>query len=514
MKKKLLPLLLAAMLVMSCSELDFFNSEQKQNPSFSDVEWSLLGKMLTPHKVSKYDAMQKALHAMSSFRDNNPRCGRRYASLDSVSLACDPIIITNDSVVGSMSNLNLDLQDTIAYIFTDNINGGFTIVSADNRVDEQILAYVDEGSLVEGDTLNEVSSFIVDLMCGYYLEQILEYKELRDSLGSQVLAKIAELDNGEYVGNEGVSDDGMLMPSASSIQYEVSIRPLSDWNYNINIVPRIPFEWGQGAPYNDSVFCYKFSSDGLIKTTAKTGCVATATAQLMAYWKHPTIVGGRTMNWDLIWQNGNSWQRNEANSQVAYLMKIIGKGVGMNYGKEQSKADTKKARDWLQKHGYRGGGKYDFSYGKVLTSLQNGRPVLARGNRYFHGARILGYHIGWYSGGHAWLIDGCKERSRLMERTITFSYKGESHTITKTFTETEKWLYCNWGWYGSCNGWLPSGSFNTKRIAKIFETYANTAVVEGGIMSVEGESDDLDEEGGDAPNYKYHKQIFINLRPQ
>ncbi len=489
--------LLISIAITSCTESDFLVDDHSRSLPFTDTEMALMSKMFTPHKVSRKEAYELALQTMNGNGGMPSKSSRRRSAVDATGISCNPITISNDSVVAAMNELNLDLQDTIAYLFTDNINGGFTIVSADYRVDEQILAYVDDGTIIEGDTLNEMASFIVDMLCGYYLDQLIEYKAMKDSLENDVYNKLEALELGGEM-QTGEDEEGFEnpMPTPSIKFLGVTSRPLTDWTYSNVVEPLVPVTWGQGKPYNDSVFCYSVSHSDMIN--AKTGCVATAVAQLMAFWQYPSVVGNMTMDWEAITSTPSisSYETTSRRSQVAYLLKVIGKGIGTSYGVNSSGAKTSNARDWMKRHGYKGGGKYDFDYNRVKSSLLNGWPVLARGNRNFHGFKIFGYHIGKYSGGHSWIVDGCKERTRLMEVTISYIFKGQTVTHVRTIPQSEKWLYCNWGWYGSSNGWLPAGSFNVPKVVQMTRT--------GDLISV----------GTENYNYKYNKEIFVRLRPQ
>jgi hypothetical protein len=81
--------------------------------------------------------------------------------------------------------------------------------------------------------------------------------------------------------------------------------------------PFLPVNWGQGCGYN--ALCPTVSSGGACGR-AWTGCVATAMAQVMRYWRHPS-----RYNWDAMPVN---W----GNADVARLMSDAGISVGMSYG--------------------------------------------------------------------------------------------------------------------------------------------------------------------------------------
>jgi len=102
--------------------------------------------------------------------------------------------------------------------------------------------------------------------------------------------------------------------------------------------PLLTSKWSQWAPYNLFVPA----------TTIPTGCVATATAQLMYYWKHPTTGRGKQcydsaygelcadfQNTAYDWANMlESYSGGETTSQrqaVARLMSDVGIAVGTHY---------------------------------------------------------------------------------------------------------------------------------------------------------------------------------------
>ena len=109
--------------------------------------------------------------------------------------------------------------------------------------------------------------------------------------------------------------------------------------------PLLTSKWSQWAPYNLFVPA----------TTIPTGCVATATAQLMYYWKHPTTGRGKQcydsaygelcadfQNTAYDWANMlESYSGGETTSQrqaVARLMSDVGIAVGTHYAPTGSEA--------------------------------------------------------------------------------------------------------------------------------------------------------------------------------
>lgn len=202
--------------------------------------------------------------------------------------------------------------DPAYYVIENGTNKGYTIVSADDRLPE-IVGYAKQGNYTE-DTLPEA-----------YVEFITAYQKF-----------VEEVKAGNPHALRTAAEAKALRESASYTQPTVA--PLLG-----NI------QWNQGDPYNR--MCPEY--DGVNK--AVTGCVATAMAQVMGYWKYPSqlqadIPGyttGKykinvpginkdtdgTYDWDNILPQYNSGSFNDVQANaVAKLMYHCGVAVQMNYG--------------------------------------------------------------------------------------------------------------------------------------------------------------------------------------
>ena len=202
--------------------------------------------------------------------------------------------------------------DPAYYVIENGTNKGYTIVSADDRLPE-IVGYAKQGNYTE-DTLPEA-----------YVEFITAYQKF-----------VEEVKAGNPHALRTAAEAKALRESASYTQPTVA--PLLG-----NI------QWNQGDPYNR--MCPEY--DGVNK--AVTGCVATAMAQVMGYWKYPSQLQADipgyttgtyninvpginkdtdgTYDWDNILPqyNSGSFNDDQANA-VAKLMHHCGVAVQMNYG--------------------------------------------------------------------------------------------------------------------------------------------------------------------------------------
>jgi hypothetical protein len=267
----------------------------------------------------------------------------------------------------------------------------------------------------------------------------------------------------------------------------------------------IPVEWGQREPYWNNV---KHKSFILCKekNVARTGCVATAAAQMMAYWNYPENINGVNFDWNGLTRKTYVSATNSADAelrkQVAHLMERIGSNTNMGYGCTSSGTDTYKARDYMRRLGYQGGAESKYNFNAVVGSLDKGRPVLARGDRTFKYIKIFGKKIGYTTNGHAWVIDGYVKKRRFMEQKIIIKNKKTGQIVKSEITsywEYNSFIHNNWGWDGSHNGWFTEGCFDS-----------NNGNVPNPLKMI-GEGNDFD--AGESGNYRYNNKIYHNLVP-
>lgn len=197
-----------------------------------------------------------------------------------------------------------------------------------------------------------------------------------------------------------------------------------------SVGPLMTTLWDQGYPYYN--YCPKWQT-----VPCATGCVATATAQILNFHQMPKTMHGRKIytyenqgkghtkvdcnyaEWELDWDNmrdvytGNGITKEERNA-VARLMFVCGVNASMKYTTTESGAFPYTEADginWFM-DGVRA--EYYGLSGKeqlIFDELDAGRPLLYGGNNG--------------EGGHAFVVDGYNE---------------------------EGLLHCNLGWSGAGNG--------------------------------------------------------------
>lgn len=196
------------------------------------------------------------------------------------------------------------------YVFPNGADKGFTIVSGDDRMPE-IVGYADSGTYDENQMTEGMAMFLDS------------YKAMAEAVKA-----------GD--------------PAALSLLNEHRAMTASPKRASAKVAPLLgQIQWNQGYPYN--MMCPKYNGND----RSVTGCVATAIAQIMAFWKYPKklmadipayttrtneismpgISQGATYDWDNMlprYVEGN--YNNTQAEAVAKLMLHCGAAVEMDYG--------------------------------------------------------------------------------------------------------------------------------------------------------------------------------------
>lgn len=305
---------------------------------------------------------------------------------------------------GDKGEMNLSQQSY--YVFPNANSKGFTIVSGDDRLPE-IVGYSSQGSYDE----NNLPEGFVSFMKAY--QNLYNKVNLGDVEALKNLAEIKAWRN--KIAQKKNAESSQANASAASTS---AVAPLLG-----NI------EWDQTSPYNN--MCPKYDSVHV----AATGCVATAMAQVMAYYKYPkqlkADIPGYVNRWNGIpmeiptitqeegiydWDNMLPKYNKEANATqqqkdaVAKLMYHCGAAVRMSYGPESGAAVSSSK---LAKYfGYDADLMMDLSRSSftldkwmqiIDTELAAGRPVLYGGQSSDNGHQFICdgkdenglYHINW-----------------------------------------------------------------------------------------------------------------------
>ena len=426
MNKTFLPtIILLSVLTISCNgtitdQLDALQQDQQeQSNELTNDELIALSCEFMGTKISLEEATLSAqaamqfLDAQSATRSGS---GRTIASVK-------PLTRQEAKTRGA------ETTDTLAYAFNFSDDSGYTICSADRRT-SSILALVPNGNIdFEADMSEDILHSGVMVFYGNlyaaYEEQIRRADELKDSLVEAALAKISA-ENGETLtrasapkANVNTGDEPRIEVIYGNTTYEAEVAPL------------IPVAWGQDNPYN----LYTPLING---QHAVTGCGATATAQLMAFWRYPS-----TYNWDVMMpERGN--ESLTTFYTISQLMSDVGVGLNTKYGLKKSSTYFSDIPTYLNSLGYNTGNYGSYDKTKVENSLLNGRPVLIAGSalKYDVYKRYLifweKYSHTYYDEGHAWLLDG-------IMNVYTYYYTVLGNRVMSGGRLKSTLVHCNYG---------------------------------------------------------------------
>ena len=326
-------------------------------------------------------------------------------------------------IINTSSTRSIDAPDTLMYVFNYEDNAGFAVVAA-SRLAEELLAVTEQGNYVVGQETGNVGfDLFMDLATAYLLDSLPKIELPEPGPGTLT----------EYK-SETIRD-------------------------TVSYGPYVTVRWGQEWPYN--IYCYTLTGE-----RAYAGCVATAIAQIMSYYRHPERLiisydNSRDMqylSWGNIlqhWQSFNTMcacdEPSISHHQIARLIRQIGYYVSMNYGAvdgpDGSGAYSTNVYDALDYLGYKSSAFQPYTFDKVFSSLSGQKLVYMRG-------QIPN------KGGHAWVVDGCIQ----ITTTRTEYIRPQGYLfwqILEQHVYVDKYNHINWGWNGDCNGYFSSVVFNT-----------------------------------------------------
>ena len=338
---------------------------------------------------------------------------RLFRTLYKTDLDWDESVTAPQNVPARRTHIDNDETEPALYMFNDDTDG-FVVVSADTRAAD-VLAYSVTGTLSD-DNLAPGFMWLME----HFVEEISSLTEEEDKAAPSRPHKAP--------------------------QSVTPIEPLLGAT-----------AWGQGTPYNNAC-----PIDTYDDTRCVTGCVATAAAQIMRYWKWPVSGTGShsytwtnqnnsnikktlslnfasiTFDWDnMIPSYKGDYTTTQADA-VAQLMYACGVSVDMKYGGNSTAGSgtvtDNMAPAMVNYFGYQYESDLGSSYYKIDNEaiysgtttyaehyktffnddLENGRPILMSGSSA--------------GGGHAFVCDG---------------------------RDADGYFHINWGWTGASNCYTP-----------------------------------------------------------
>lgn len=435
-KKYWLAMILFSLFIYGCSDA-LMNVEEIELESTSKSE-------IVSFKISKEKALKNLIEIVEILDEEvTVRSGESKTSLKS---KLQNITINDVMSISHVGLRSANTNQEMLYLINFDDESGYAVLSADERIPDEVLAITEQGSLSNEDF------FGLHLLTEEERQEEIEGFEYFDSEENDIYAGMSEPDNINYIcqymvdyAEYGIEhyDDGGVSANYTYTQYH-------NWESKEKVNALLDTKWHQSSPFND--FCpkrrrYIFFGPSRI---APAGCVPIAVAQIMSYHEYPHsyTYNGIYVDWKEVKKIRayNMHYQNESNSQMAAaLLRGIGNGVNIYYGYRGSMGLPSKAKRYLSMCGYDNVKMYwGKNESKALEMLRNNKPVFMSG-------------VSGLLGGHAWVIDGFRISERFVETKDSNGIVFSSNKETKTF------LHCNFGWGGKADGYYTSGIFDTKK---------------------------------------------------
>lgn len=303
----------------------------------------------------------------------------------------EPALVNSQALTRNGTKENAPL-----YIFNRGNNQGFVIVSGDNCLPE-ILGYTESGN------------FDVSLLPPALLDWLDGYSQM-------------------IVAAQAANAPARVATRATTTKESIS--------------PLVTAHWSQGAPYNNLCPFIKNTSN-----RALTGCVATAAAQVVYYWRkeNPTRTGyatptygygdapvtesfpeGTPLQWELMQDSYGGSTPEDMNTAVATLMSVIGTSTWLTYGSSTSGqisnlVNTFNGQFQLNsKCTYKSGISQENWENMIYSDLSQGWPIVYSG-------------VHPTSGGHAVVVDGYNASNNLFHFNFGWGGQGDGYyTVNDT----------------------------------------------------------------------------------
>ncbi len=411
MRKCYFFVLLAVALLVGCVD-----TQQNDLQTPTSLEIDVMGKSSYVIPIEQALAsLEEVLVTLNPQREEKGLPCLAVSNKTELLVASRAVCMTTNSRRKASASESTNLQDTILYIVNFPDSSGYAILSADERIPEDVLAVVDQGNLSLEEFYNTENNGIENSNCSFANDLIKQY-----TLGTLIPAPDIE-------------------PPIEGLT--VTYGP---WSVSSSKSALVPVTWGQGTPFNNECdIC------GVCGYRKKAGCVAIAIAQILAANKNVIVLDGILINWTSMTDNLLCPSSQEDKDKIAHVVRYIGERCDMRYygcnerSSHSSAAYSSAAEAFFDSLNVYVNVDMQDSYDQhaIVSMLERNKPVYISAS---DGGSV----------GHAWVIDGYLKQVRTkyyMHDSSIFSEELEGRCL----------MHCNFGWSGGSNGYYVSGIFNT-----------------------------------------------------
>lgn len=408
MRKKLLLLVLITLSIITLGcKPDSNEDMQPQNQKY---------------KIGLESLKKQALSLSDTF--NGPSTKAKTLSVGSTIKLTD--------VISNKTTKSFDPNAPQIYIINFKDDNGFAILSDDKRMPNNVFAYSDNGNIDQNTDNPGVLNFLESAQSYVSSLNLYDYYILENTIPSKL--------SSEYFPDRSTKPSDWGEEGTYKMIYVCGGLPMMIRSIK---ALKLQTNWGQRYPYNYALP----RGDG---TYFVTGCVATATAQILSHYNHPSSVTIDNTTYPINWSTAKSGDIIGAN--IHYLMKDIGIKVCMQYDYPElnsSGAISSDVPEVLSQYGYVNPIYSEFNPQILTSEIDNNRIVYIRG-------------ISALNSGHAWVVDGYlyADNSTAVVDYVEYN-NGEFIQVGQRlisyeqgFTPQDLYLHCNWGWDGRNNGYF------------------------------------------------------------
>ena len=334
-----------------------------------------------------------------------------------------------------------DADNALYYVFNTTGNQGFVVISGDDRT-EQVLGYVEHGSF-DAQNMPEGLRWLLQM----YEEQIVSLDAaipsapLIQTNEGGVTPRLYEASSAQSQPFLPLQESQPFLPLQGELEGVACASPARH-----TVEPLMTTRWNQFGPYN--LLCPRYyNDDGTEADLCATGCVATAIAQVIGYYRYPAetqryipsyevefkagdntikkrldgIPAHSVIDWDNILDVYTGNETAQQDTAIAQLMYWVGVGCKMGYGPSSGAGFSEGVKALVNYFGFddgthieqRGNFTIEGWSNLLYTELANGHPIAFAGTNS--------------GGAHAFVIDG--------------------YDISGLF-------HLNWGWGGMDDGYF------------------------------------------------------------
>ena len=335
----------------------------------------------------------------SEFANSIERVTRNQSTLLTSSIYA---LKRSDFEMFTRSDISYEIpDDTIMYAINFSGDRGFALVTVEKPYPE-VVAYIEHGSFNPTEK-NQNRGFQM------FMNNLYSYMSVRNAISN--------------------SFDSSF------------INPNQIWEIDTLARPLLTTTWCQIEPYN--AYC-PLKPDSV--NHYDVGCVAVATAQIVAFHEYPFSYNGHYFNWQSIKEESEPLYTNDKVS-VAWLMADIGRLVDMQYDPNWSHTNSNKVAKCLDSLGYHHTGMVDYDFQTCMEEFLANRPVYIKGSVEDS-----------VNSGHAWVVDGG------IVRSMYITAPDSNGILDKVRIKTQRLIHCNWGQRGRYDGYYLSDAMDMNSV--------------------------------------------------